>query len=375
MQSVICISFFKFEVEIEEAKNKTGKGKKNKNNRQASNNNRNNPSSTSTARPSTTQPASSTTNTPGTPSNYQIPRLNYNNTPITHWFGGSAAQSSTSQQLQRNQAGPSRPQAPPPAPSRGNTQPATSRTNTQPAPSRASTQAASHRSSSVSSQQQMTSQYNAPRYSQAAGRQTPNSTQNTSRAAQQARGPVTLRPPNRSQQNRARAPATQSRAPAPRPRAPAAPRQRPPTAQSMPALPAMPHPASLPATLPNIPTPGLRNPAGVSHSAHTHPPPPPYQMPPAVPSQLGNAPRPLAPSNLQNASHILYQAMVNQTMYRFTLPYGSRFPVALNTGNGDLFWVSPTASTVSGGAIMCNVTGTTKAGQVPGARPPRPATS
>ena len=211
----------------------------------------------------------------------------------------------------------------------------------------------------------MTSQYNAPRYSQAAGGQSPNTTQNTSRAAQQARGPATLRPPNRSQQNRARAPTTQSRAPAPRPRAPAA--------QSMPALPAMPNPASLPATLPNMPTPGLRTPAGVSQSTHT-PPPPPYQMPP-VPSQLGNTPRPLAPSSLQNANHILYQAMVNQTMYRFTLPYGSRFPVALNTGNGDLFWVSPTAITVSGGAIMCNVTGTTKAGQVPGARPPRPATS
>ena len=213
----------------------------------------------------------------------------------------------------------------------------------------------------------MTSQYNAPRYSQAAGRQSPNCTQNTSGAAQQARGPVTLRPPNRSQQNRARTPTTQARAPAtPRQRAPAAPRQRAP-AQSMP------NPASLPTTLLNMPTPGLRSPAGVSQSTHT-PPPPPYQMPP-VPSQLGNTPRPLAPSNLQNASHILYQAMVNQTMYRFTLPYGSRFPVALNTGNGDLFWVSPTASTVSGGAIMCNVTGTTKAGQVPGARPPRPATS
>lgn len=299
--------FLLLTVEEEEAANaKSGKGKKKKasqqNTRQpAASTTRNNPSSST--RPTTSQPNTSGTqaSTSSSLSNYNIPRLPY--TPlITNWFSGPRGYNPY-QSSNYRQTAPTVRANTPQHNTRAQLRPQNSRTNTSQSTYRANRPSSSHTA------------HRAP---------TP-----AHWASTRPQAPATVNRPGNQQQT------------------------RPP----MPPLPTM----SISMPLPSVPTPSLRNAAATDRST----PPPAYPVPPVRAHSNSSAPvrPPLGPANTDTNSHVQYQAMVNHVMYKFTLPYGSKFPVALNTGSGDLFWVTPTSLPVGlDGSIMCSVTGTTKVG-------------
>lgn len=74
-------------------------------------------------------------------------------------------------------------------------------------------------------------------------------------------------------------------------------------------------------------------------------------------------------SNAQNAGNVQYEVLIDRVLYRFGLAGETRFPVAVNTGNGLLHWVKPlstpaAAAKVAAGAaanvVTCSVTHTSK---------------